>query len=121
MFYLLWAARSNTYWTMPRQFFLIVIYTTNASHLHPTLHLQILLVIHGNKELSSDSVVSGISLNNLAHLERTRLDNTTSDRTTETVGTVSDAEVGDWDLVWVAVDDGWGAVVGGVDKVVCDL
>jgi len=86
-----------------------------------TLHLKVLLVVHGDEVLSVDSVVGSISLNDLTHLERTRLDDTTSDRATETVGTVGDAEVGNVDLVWVAVDDGWGTEEGGVDKVVGDL
>ena len=85
------------------------------------LHLKILLIVHGDKVLSSSSVVRSVSLHNLADLEGTRLDNTASDGTSKAVGTTSNAEVGNGDLVRVAVDDGWRAEEFSVDLLVRNL
>lgn len=76
-------------------------------------HLEIFNIVHGDKVLSSSSVVGSISLSHMANLESTRLDHTTGNRTSEAVSTASDAEVGDGDLVRVAVDDG------GCAEIVC--
>lgn len=83
--------------------------------------LDILHISLADEPNASLSVVGSVSLLNLTDLESARLDNTTSNRSLQLVGTALDGKVGEGDLIRVAVDDGGHAKVVGSDLVVVDV
>lgn len=84
-------------------------------------HLNILDISLADKPNTSLGVVGSVGLLDLTKLESTRLNNTTSNRSLQLVGTALDGKVGKRDFIRVAVDNGGHAKVVCGDLVVVDV